>query len=170
LPPIPAYLAKVNVLKIAIWAFGKPHDPAIASAIRDYSERIARYHSLDWKLIDPPRGAGSLTESHLKKEEAIQVLHLLKPRDCLLLLEEKGKSLSSAAFARVFAEFLAEGHSRIVFLIGGAFGVDVSVGERANYRWSLSELTFPHQLVRLMLAEQIYRACSMLRGEKYHHP
>jgi 23S rRNA (pseudouridine1915-N3)-methyltransferase len=84
-------------------------------------------------------------------------------------LDEKGKQLSSEALAQFLQTRSNESSKNIVFLIGGAFGLDNQVLSKAKFIWSLSSLTFPHQLVRLILAEQIYRACTILRNEKYHH-
>jgi 23S rRNA (pseudouridine1915-N3)-methyltransferase len=87
----------------------------------------------------------------------------------LILLDEKGKMLSSPGLANLMQQKANQSAQRIVFLIGGAYGVDDEIKKRANFTWSLSELVFPHMLVRLILAEQVYRACSILANEKYHH-
>ena len=93
----------------------------------------------------------------------------LQANDYLVLLEEKGKQLSSRELAGFITARGNESVKNIVFLIGGTYGVSEEVKKRANYCWSLSKLVFPHQLVRLILAEQVYRACSIIRNEKYHH-
>jgi 23S rRNA (pseudouridine1915-N3)-methyltransferase len=84
-------------------------------------------------------------------------------------LDEKGKELSSPELAKFLQQRANEGNKNVVFLVGGAFGVDARIMKRANFTWSLSKLVFPHQLVRLILAEQLYRAATILRNEKYHH-
>jgi 23S rRNA (pseudouridine1915-N3)-methyltransferase len=84
-------------------------------------------------------------------------------------LDERGKQFSSKKLADFIQARANESARKLIFLIGGAYGLDEAVLKRANYTWSLSELTFPHQLVRLILAEQIYRACSIIKNEKYHH-
>jgi 23S rRNA (pseudouridine1915-N3)-methyltransferase len=86
-----------------------------------------------------------------------------------VLLDERGKSMTSEAFAGFLMQRTNESVKIIIFLIGGAYGVSDAVMQRTNYKWSLSALVFPHQLVRLILAEQVYRACSIMRNEKYHH-
>ncbi|MCX6293908.1 MAG: 23S rRNA (pseudouridine(1915)-N(3))-methyltransferase RlmH, partial [Sphingobacteriales bacterium] len=96
-------------------------------------------------------------------------LNLLKKEDYLILLDERGKTLTSEGVASFIQQRANESEKQLVFLIGGAFGVSKAVFERADYVWSLSPLVFPHQLVRLILSEQIYRACSINRNEKYHH-
>jgi len=110
-----------------------------------------------------------LSEMDLKKKEGQMILAWLKKEDCLVALDENGKQLSSAGLAEFLQKKSNESVKNLVFLIGGAFGLDDAVLKRAHFRWSLSELTFPHQLVRLMLAEQVYRACTIIRNEKYHH-
>ena len=110
-----------------------------------------------------------LSEMDLRKKEAETVLEWLDDGDYLVALDERGKQLSSEGLAD-FLQSMTNGRTKqIVFLIGGAFGLDESVLKRANLVWSLSKLTFPHQLVRLILAEQVYRACTILKNEKYHH-
>jgi 23S rRNA (pseudouridine1915-N3)-methyltransferase len=105
----------------------------------------------------------------LKKQEAKLILAQINTDDFLVLLDERGKQLSSPQLANFIQQRANESTKTIVFLIGGAFGVEGSVFERANFTWSLSPLVFPHMLVRLILSEQLYRACTILRGEKYHH-
>jgi 23S rRNA (pseudouridine1915-N3)-methyltransferase len=101
--------------------------------------------------------------------EAKLVLSLLQQDDFLVLLDERGKQISSPQLAQLLQQKANESCKRIVFLIGGAFGVDETIFKRANYTLSLSQMVFPHMLVRLILAEQVYRACTILRNEKYHH-
>jgi 23S rRNA (pseudouridine1915-N3)-methyltransferase len=111
-----------------------------------------------------------LSEMDLRRKEGDCILDWLEKDDYLVLLDEKGKSLSSEKLAAFLQSRANESTKRVVFLIGGAFGVDERVKKRAQLLWSLSTLVFPHQLVRLILAEQLYRAATILRNEKYHHP
>ena len=97
------------------------------------------------------------------------ILDFLKKDDYLVLLDERGKTFSSEELAAFIADRSLESRKNIIFLIGGAYGVSQDIMERADSVWSLSRLVFPHQLVRLILAEQIYRACTIIRNEKYHH-
>ena len=110
-----------------------------------------------------------MSETELKKKEGELVTGFLQKDDYLVLLDEQGRQLSSPELANFIQLRANESAKTIVFLIGGAFGVSDEVKKRANYQWSLSKLVFPHQLVRLMLAEQLYRACTIIRNEKYHH-
>ena len=148
---------------------GKPHDANLKLAIDDFSGRIKKYFPADWQIIATPKNAASLSELELKKAEAITILAQIQKDDYLVLLDERGKQFSSPELASFIQQRANESCKRIVFLIGGAFGVDETVTQRANYIWCLSKLVFPHQIVRLVLAEQVYRACSILRNEKYHH-
>ena len=110
-----------------------------------------------------------MSEMDLKKKEGEMILGWLDKNDYLVALDERGKQLDSAGLAAFLQARANESTKSLVFLIGGAYGIDEVVLKRANYKWSLSGLTFPHQLVRLILAEQLYRACTILKNEKYHH-
>lgn len=110
-----------------------------------------------------------MSEMDLRKKEADTILELLHPSDFLILLDERGKQFTSEQFASFIQQRANESQKQIIFLIGGAFGTHESLWQRADHTWSLSQLVFPHQLVRLILSEQVYRACSILRNEKYHH-
>ena len=105
----------------------------------------------------------------MKKKEAEAVLSLLKPDDYLVALDEYGKQFSSEGLAQFLQQRASAATKNIVFLIGGAYGIDAALLQKAKLKWSLSQLTFPHMLVRLILAEQVYRACTILHNEKYHH-
>lgn len=110
-----------------------------------------------------------MSEMDLKKKEGETILEWLQTGDYLVVLDERGKQLTSEGLAQFIQTRANESTKKLVFLIGGAFGIDQAVLKRANYTWSLSGLVFPHQLVRLILAEQVYRACTIIRNEKYHH-
>ena len=156
-------------MKITFWTIGKDHDAALKGAITDFTKRISKYYSVEWKFIPTPKNAGSLPEAELKKREGAAVLEMLTKEDYLVLLDERGKQLTSPELAVFLQSRANESTRQLIFLIGGAFGVEEGISARANFKWSLSSLTFPHQLVRLLLAEQVYRACTIQRNEKYHH-
>ncbi len=156
-------------MKIQFWSIGKPHEKYIKEGVTDFSQRIQKYFSVEWVIIPSAKNAASLTEEALKKAEASIILNQLKKEDYLILLDETGKQISSVELAQLIQQLANESIKKIIFLIGGAFGVDAVIQQRANYTWSLSKLVFPHMLVRLILAEQVYRACSILKNEKYHH-
>jgi len=148
-------------MKILLWSVGKENDPYVKAGIDDFTRRITRYFPCEWNLINPPKD---------KKKEAALILGALTKDDYLVTLDERGKQMTSEGLAQFIQTRANSGGKNLVFLIGGAYGLDDSVLARGDYRWSLGNLTLPHQLVRLVLAEQIYRACTILRNEKYHHP
>ena len=153
-------------MKISICSVGKANESYIKEGVDQFTKRIGHYYTIDWQLITPSK----LTEPlHIKKAEAESILKSLAKTDILILLDEKGKMLSSPGLANLIQKQANQSAQRIVFLIGGAYGVDEEIKQRANFTWSISDLVFPHMLVRLMLVEQIYRACSILANEKYHH-
>jgi 23S rRNA (pseudouridine1915-N3)-methyltransferase len=156
-------------MKIELVSVGKSHDKHLQTAIEDFTNRIKKYYSVEWKIIATPKNAASLSEIDLKKAEAESILQKLSDDDFLVLLDEKGKNISSIDLSNLLQQCANKSCKKIVFLIGGAFGVDEKINVRANFIWSLSKLVFPHMIVRLILAEQVYRACSILRNEKYHH-
>lgn len=156
-------------MKLQFWSIGKAHENYAKPGIEEFTGRIEKYFKVEWKIIGPPKHAGSMEGAELKKKEAEQIISILSKDDYLLLLDERGKQLNSEGLATFLQARANESTRQIIFLIGGAFGVDHLLTERANFTWSLSSLVFPHQLVRLILAEQVYRACTILRNEKYHH-
>ncbi|HXB34727.1 MAG TPA: 23S rRNA (pseudouridine(1915)-N(3))-methyltransferase RlmH [Puia sp.] len=157
-------------MKIQLWSIGKEHEPYIKTGTDDFTRRIARYYPVEWKLIAPPRNASALSVPDLKKKEGEIILDALTKDDWLVALDERGKQMTSEGVAELLQLRANERAKNLVFLIGGVYGLDEAVLKRSDSRWSLSLLTFPHQLVRLVLAEQLYRACSILRNERYHHP
>lgn len=156
-------------MKIALWSVGKAHEPYVKEGIETYTKRLAKYFAADWTIIPVPKNATALPAEEMKKKEGESILAQLKEDDYLVALDEYGKELTSEAVGQLLQQRADTGTKRIVFLIGGAYGLDKAVLAAAKYKWSLSQLTFPHQLVRLILAEQLYRACTILRNEKYHH-
>lgn len=156
-------------MKIQFWSIGKNNEPYVKTGVEDFTKRITNYFKVEWNIIPVPKNAGMMSEMDLKKKEGEIVLQWLNKEDYLVVLDERGKQLSSEGLAEFIQARANESTKKLVFLIGGAFGVDDAVLKRANYKWSLSQLVFPHQLVRLILAEQVYRACTILKNEKYHH-
>jgi 23S rRNA (pseudouridine1915-N3)-methyltransferase len=156
-------------MKLSFWAIGKAHEPYLKEGVLDFTKRIGFYYPVEWTIIPAPKNAATLSEAALKRKEGKWVLSQLKADDFLITLDEHGKEFTSEQLAGLLDTRANDSTRNIVFLIGGAFGIDEAVFKKAQIRWSLSKLTFPHQLVRLILAEQIYRACTILRNEKYHH-
>lgn len=156
-------------MKISFWSVGKVHEAYVKDGIEEFTKRISNYFPVQWHILPVPKNAGMLSAIDLKKREAETVLNFLKEDDYLIALDERGKEFTSEGLAQFIQQRANESRKQVVFLIGGAFGLDEKVLKAAKHRWSLSQLTFPHQLVRLILAEQVYRACTILQNEKYHH-
>lgn len=156
-------------MKIACWSVGKAHEPYVKSGIEEFSKRLNRYFKTEWVLLPVPKQSAMLSEMDLRKKEGDMILEWLQKDDYLILLDERGTSLSSPGLAQFLQQKANESQKQLIFLIGGAYGVDQAIRKRANFTWSLSSLVFPHQLVRLILAEQLYRAATILKNEKYHH-
>jgi 23S rRNA (pseudouridine1915-N3)-methyltransferase len=156
-------------MKILFWSIGKPHEAYIKEGVEIFTKRISHYYPVEWNIIPTPKNAGMLSEMDLRKKEGETIIEWLKKDDYLVALDERGKQLNSEAFATFIETRAGSSVKQLVFLIGGAYGLDAAVLKRADFKWSLSDLVFPHQLVRLILSEQVYRACTIIRNEKYHH-
>jgi 23S rRNA (pseudouridine1915-N3)-methyltransferase len=149
---------------IQILAIGKKHEPWVQEGIARYEKRLKPPFSFEWVLLPHSSREGS----DARQEESRRIMERLKSDDFVVLLDEKGSIVDSPGLSRLLLEPL-ERSQRVVLVIGGAYGVDSSIHARANVTWSLSRLVFPHQLVRLMLAEQLYRAQEIAAGRPYHH-
>lgn len=149
---------------ITIIAVGKRHEPWLVDGIARYEQRMIHAWQLQWKLLP----ASQRSSDAARREESQQILRVLSPQAYVVLLDERGTMLDSPALSRSLHQPMAQGKS-LVLIIGGAYGVTEAVMERANLVWSLSRLVFPHQLVRLILAEQLYRAQQIAAGHPYHH-
>jgi 23S rRNA (pseudouridine1915-N3)-methyltransferase len=156
-------------MKIECWAIGRAHEKYVTHGVNDFTQRIGNYFPFEWRIFQLKKNAAAFSGQKLKQEESAMILSALKPEDCLVSLDEKGKTLSSRGLAEFIQDRGNESTKRLVFLIGGAYGLDEQLLRKSKLIWALSSLTFPHQLVRLILVEQIYRACSIGRNEKYHH-
>lgn len=154
---------------MAFWSIGKSNEAYVKQGVEDFSKRINNYFKADWEIIAPPKNAGKITAEALKKSEGDIVLSKLHKDDFLIALDERGLQLTSEGLSAQIQQCANMASRKMVFLIGGAYGLHETVLKRANFQWSLSKLVFPHQLVRLILAEQVYRACTILKNEKYHH-
>ena len=153
-------------MKISIWSVGKNHEAYIKDGVAEFTKRITHYYPIDWLIIAPSKAT---QPAAIKKEEAQNIMKPMASTDVLILLDETGKMLNSPGLAQLIQQKANQSTQKIIFLIGGAYGVSDDIKKRANHTWSLSQLVFPHMLVRLILTEQIYRACSILANEKYHH-
>lgn len=147
-----------------IYAIGPKHDPQLRDMIEAYEKRLTRWGGVSWTLLPY---ASQLDET-ARRAESAALLQKIKDEDYVVLLDERGKQLTSPALATQLNSLRASSR-RIVFVIGGAYGVDEALRVRADLVWSLSLLVFPHQIVRLVLIEQLYRAHAILENHPYHH-
>jgi len=152
-------------MKITIITIGKKHDTAIKTLIETYQQRIQAAMTLEWRYVSP----SSLAAQAARKQESQKLLQIVKPSDMVWLLDERGEQISSPALAAKLNVMQLHAVRNIAIIIGGAYGVDDTVRSRASWVWSLSSLVFPHQLVRLLLVEQLYRATQINKGTGYHH-
>ena len=149
---------------IRIVAVGKKHETWISEGLKRYEKRLTKPWSVEWILLPH----SSFSGDRAREEESERILSSIKPADYVILLDEVGKLLDSPAVSRLMER--AQVHSKpIVLVIGGAYGVSDAMRERADFTWSLSDLVFPHQLVRLMLIEQLYRSQEIAKSGSYHH-
>ena len=155
-------------MKITIVAIGKKHDSRLVEAIENYSARLTHYVKLEWKPLEA-KITPTMSKEHIKNIESEVLLLQTSAEDTVIILDENGTSLSSPALARKLQHYMNQSIKNLVIIIGGAYGVSDALLKRADFIWSISPLVFPHQLVRLILAEQLYRAHSIIAGEKYHH-
>ena len=150
-------------MKIQCWSIGKSHENYVNEGIQLFSARIEHYFPFSWHILTPPKQAATMDTRVLKEEEGKKVLEMLQPNDKLILLDERGKNLHSPELAKLLQQHADQSTKNLIFLIGGAYGVSDAVKKRADFCWSLSNLVFPHMLVRLIFAEQLYRACTIMR-------
>lgn len=149
---------------IRVVAIGKKHESWIVDGIERYEMRLKRPFIIDWVLLPH----SDLPNVIARQEESERILNRLNANDYVVLLDERGKNIDSPGLSHLLLSQL-EMSRDVVIIIGGAYGVDDRLHKRANFVWSLSNLVFPHQLVRLMLAEQIYRAQEIAGNKPYHH-
>lgn len=155
-------------MKTELLLVGKTVNKHFIAGINDYVERTNHYMPFNITIIPELKNTKALTEEQQKEREGDLILQKLQSSDTVVLLDEHGKELRSIEFAD-WLQRKQNTTRRLVFIIGGPYGFSKAVYERANERLSLSKMTFSHQMVRLIFCEQIYRACTIIRGEPYHH-
>jgi 23S rRNA (pseudouridine1915-N3)-methyltransferase len=129
-------------MKLQFWSVGKAHEPYVKEAVEMFTKRISHYYPVEWHIIPVPKNTAMLSEMDLKKKEGETILNFLQKDDYLVLLDERGKQMKSEELAKFIETRANESVKKIVFLIGGAFGVSEEVSKRANYKWSLSAVGF----------------------------
>ena len=158
-------------MKITIIAVGKVKEKYYRDAVAEYAKRLAKYCKFEIIEVEDektPDKASRTLETQIKEKEAERILKHVKEEAHLVTLEIQGKKLDSIAFADTIGKLATYGTSHIQFVIGGSLGLHESVSKRANTKLSFSDMTFPHQLMRVILAEQIYRSYRIISGEPYH--
>ena len=155
-------------MKTLLILVGKTTDRHFQAGIADYTERIGHYMPFELVTIPELKNTKSLSEDQQKTAEGEQILKLIQPSDTVVLLDEHGRELRSIEFAR-WLEQKRSTARRLIFIIGGPYGFSPAVYARANEQLSLSKMTFSHQMIRLVFTEQVYRACTIIKGEPYHH-
>ena len=155
-------------MKTELILVGKTVNKHFIAGINDYVERTNHYMPFNITVIPELKNTKALTEEQQKEREGDLILQKLQSSDTVVLLDEHGKELRSIEFAD-WLQRKQNTARRLVFIIGGPYGFSKAVYERANEKLSLSKMTFSHQMVRLIFCEQIYRACTIIRGEPYHH-
>ena len=156
-------------MKIVLLAIGKTNQQYLIDGITEYQKRLQHYIKFEILEISNIKNTKNLSDSELMKKEGELILNQIQPSDYLVLLDDKGKSFTSTKFSKKLQGWMLSGKKRLVFVIGGAYGLSDSVYSRGNEKLSLSEMTFSHQMVRLFFIEQLYRGYTILNHEPYHH-
>jgi len=155
------------LLKIRIITIGKHKDRWIEEGCAHFEKLLARFAKIEWKILSPPKESSSLTPAEIKKREA-RLLEKECPKGVGIALADKGEQRDTPAFAKMLETLQLKSGGVVNFIIGGAYGLDDSVLNKADHVLSLSSLTFSHQIARLVLLEQLYRAFSIIHGTDYH--
>lgn len=156
-------------MNVEIWSLGRESEPFIQEGLDYYFKKTKPYNPVELVVLTPSAKTATTDIERTKLAEEELILKRLQPKHQLILLDEKGKLLTSPQWAHQFQQQMNAGTKTLVLLIGGAYGVSDKVRNAARQVWSLSPLVFPHQLVRLIVAEQVYRAFSILNNSPYHH-
>ena len=158
-------------MKIKLICVGKVKEKFYVDAIKEYSKRLGAYTSLEIIEVPdekPPDKASEAINLQIKEKEGNAILSKVKQNDFVMLLDVKGKMYSSEELSELIENYMIDGKSEFVFIIGGSLGVSQQVKQRANTLISFSKMTFPHQLMRVIFLEQIYRSFKIMKNEPYH--
>ena len=156
-------------MNITVLFTGKTSFKYLKEGLEIYEERLKHY--ISFRKIELPdiRNSSSISQEQVKEKEGDIILEHIKPGDTVVLLDQRGKKLTSEGFAKELEKKILSGTKNLIFVIGGAYGFSEAVYQRAGSMLSLSDMTFSHQMVRLIFVEQLYRAMSILNGSPYHH-
>lgn len=156
-------------MKITLTVIGKTEVGYVRQGIDEYVKRLQHYVQFDIRYISDVKGTRNMSEAQQKAAEGRALLATLESSDHVVLLDEHGTERTSMDFSQWLQRRMASGSKRLVLVVGGPYGFSQEVYDRANEKVSLSKMTFPHELVRLIFVEQLYRAFTILRHEPYHH-
>lgn len=156
-------------MNIKILVIGKTDNQNIKTIIDDYSKRLSMYINFSFEIINDIKNAKNLSELLQKEKEGELILAKLKPGEHLILLDENGDNFSSIGFSDFLQKKMNSGIKTLVFAIGGPYGFSDAVYKKANGKTALSKMTFSHQMIRMLIVEQLYRAFTILNNEPYHH-
>jgi 23S rRNA (pseudouridine1915-N3)-methyltransferase len=156
-------------MKIKLLAIGKTDDKNLQALIATYEKRLKHYIRFESEIIPDIRNVKNLSQKEQKEKEGVLILKKISPFDQLILLDEKGKEYSSMDFSKFLQKKMNSGIKQMVLVIGGPYGFSDKVYQKATGKISLSKMTFSHQMIRLFVVEQIYRAFTILKNEPYHH-
>jgi len=156
-------------MKITLLTVGKTDVSWVKEGLELYSSRLSHYVPFSVVEIPELKGVSALSKDQIKQKEGELILKVLKPADEVILLDERGKEYSSLEFSGWLQDRISRAQKDIVFVIGGAYGFSEEVYSRSQSKLSLSRMTYSHQMVRTIFAEQLYRAFTIMRGEPYHH-
>jgi len=156
-------------VKIQVICIGKTHHSALRQWLPEYCKRLAHYIKFEWTELPELKNTKNLRESEQKEEEGKRLLKHLDSSDTLVLFDEKGETFTSKGFAEFLQKRMNAGTKKLVFAIGGPYGFSADIYQRAQFKISLSAMTFSHQMIRVFVAEQLYRGFSILNNEPYHH-
>ena len=159
----------LQTMKISLLTVGKTDIGWVREGLETYSSRLSHYVPFSIVEIPELKNVSALTRSQIKEKEGDMILKSVKPSDRVILLDEHGKEFRSVEFAREISAMMNGGGKDVVFVIGGAYGFSDAVYARCCGKISLSKMTFSHQMVRTIFAEQLYRAFTIIKGEPYHH-
>ena len=156
-------------MKITLLTVGKTDKDWVRQGLDIYVSRLKHY--IPFSIVEIPelKNVSALSKDQIKSKEGELILKNIRPTDDVILLDEKGKQYTSVELAKIIQDKISYAGKDIIFIIGGAYGFSDAVYQRANSKLSLSKMTFSHQMVRGIFAEQIYRAFTIMRGEPYHH-
>jgi len=156
-------------MTIKLLAIGKTDSAPLLQLISEYENRLKHYIKFEIELLPDLKKTKNLTEVQQKEKEGEAILKKINPTDVLLLLDENGKTYSSIEFSHFLQKKMNAGIKQLVLVIGGPYGFSPAVYAKAQGKISLSKMTFSHQMIRLFVVEQIYRAFTILKNEPYHH-